>query len=113
LGNSHTTVYYNSDKTGACSSLRQCLCHFDSPSPPPPIPLNTLTSDTCSNLLTEAECDNLAESLSSGGRTEAFKLGISDSAPKGCYLFDQTKVYYNSDKTGACSSLRQCFCHFD
>ncbi len=77
-----------------------------------------LTSGTCSNQLSRAECDSLAVSLSATSQTSA-QLTTCNSAtcaPGGCYQYndpsddDHGAIIYNSDKTGDCTTTKQCLC---
>jgi len=76
----------------------------------------TQTSGTCGVALTEDECAQIARLIDApGGSTHSTICGSSSCAPLGCYQFfsrngNNMKVYYNSHKTGACSTARKCFC---
>ena len=73
--------------------------------------VDVLTSGTCGDLLDRAQCDSLA--AHSNEQPAGAKSTICSGkrcAPQGCYLFTTGEVWYNSDKSGPCTTDRKCLC---
>ena len=72
---------------------------------------DVLTSGTCGDLLDRAKCDSLA--AHTYGQPAGAKSTVcsgANCAPQGCYLYTTGEVWYNSDKSGPCTTDRKCLC---
>ena len=78
-----------------------------------------IQAGTCAHgIFTESQCASLAISVSINGASAMPTCVATDCAPGGCYHFvssntalvNYKKVFWNSDKTGDCSSEKHCLC---
>ena len=74
---------------------------------------DVLTSGTCGDLLDRAKCDSLAaHSYEQPAGAKSTICSTADCAPQGCYLYTKYGggVWYNSDKSGECTTVKKCLC---